>query len=351
MNRVLNWRKHRRTSVDSFAKQVQLLWEQGRRWACFASPVTQAKGLALTLGLSLALTNCGLGLDDDQAINETELENQQRLRKLGERIKGTYLGEIEHFDGNTYDVEVRLYYILLQDGTNEDGEIRTLPRLKGQIRLPEFVYERDLDVYDVRFNETGTLEMVLPPQASTISRTSGSASSERVQPQSTVRSVSGRWQDGQILNAQWVGDGVIGSFEAKRQTREVESIGLERLRERLLKQFQPLAKTYSAKPYGMIVGEVFEDLEIRISTVDSEQLPVLTGDFVLTKDVLNHFRRVPIQWDPRTQRMTISFQPYPNRTLRLRASGQLTMNSIHFDRFLITAKEFQVEVLSSNSAP
>ena len=60
--------------------------------------------------LCFLLSGCDLGLDDSKQVDAENDKKRGRLLALGEKIKGTYRGNLKHIDGKEYPMEIRLFY-------------------------------------------------------------------------------------------------------------------------------------------------------------------------------------------------------------------------------------------------
>jgi hypothetical protein len=268
----------------------------------------------------LFLVSCGFGLEDNNVQNQEVNRQYQRLDKLGELIKGVYEGDLQHVDGEVYSIELRLYYIDEIAGKDENGDIYTLPRLKGQLRYLNFVYPHEEREFEVRFDETGSFQMIY------------SGDKDR----GTSESINGLWQNAAI-DAQWNENGKIGRLLVKRVSTEVPKIQERERRQRLANQYQGIIGLYEGELYTFRNPEIkYGDLNIIVDYDITIGASGLVAQFEVPNNVVfQEFRRVPLQWDPRTNILDFD---YSVGKARITGSGTLSKNGLHLDKIRVVAE-------------
>jgi len=274
--------------------------------------------------------------------NPETVRQKTRLTDLGSLVKGTYEGVVKHVDGPEYGIEIRLFTTTTVVGRDENGEIKTLPKLQAQLRYLDFVYPTDDSLFDVRFNESGNLDLVL-------SQTLPNGTSQ------TLASVKSTWKDGEI-NGDWLSStGKVGPISLKRVSTKVPEITTIDKRNRRINQYKGVK--------GLFVGKIFEFSNqdyywAKLTTTISYDLKsasnLLVARMRLTDlyngedeegntkrndndTLLHNFQFVPVTWDPRTKVFDIDHTIGLTRVL---ASGILDGNKIHYDVFRIGGKPF-----------
>ena len=277
--------------------------------------------LMLLCSLFLA-SACSLGLDDKNVQNEEINRQSNRLDKLGTTVKGVYEGSLQHVDGNTYPIELRLYYVDEIAGTDENGDIYTLPRLKGQLRYKYFVYANEEREFEVKFDETGSFQMIY--QAANAAEDSDS--------------IKGNWSNSRVF-AEWRSNGLIGSFEVARISNIVPRIEEAERRERLRYQFESIIGFYEGELYSFrSPDEKYGALNITIDYDVTADVRSLIARFEVPENVVfQEFQRIPINWDPRTK--IIDFD-YVNGKARLTGSGTLDESGLNLEKIRVVAEPF-----------
>lgn len=282
---------------------------------------------------------CSKGLDEKGKENPETIRKRERLKALGETLQGIYLGYVNHVDGNQYQIEIRLFTTIEVIGRDENGEINTLPKLQGQIRYMDFVYPMDEALHDVRFNESGKLEMILSksntpsetgkPETPTTRKTPG-------EPTQVLSFISGTWNDGEIT-ASWNTVGKEGDIHVQRTQKSVSAIEETERRERLRNQFEDVIGYYRGNLYRyQNLEKVFGILE---STVHYEEA---TGTLSVRLNIVDNIVIPPpytatILWDPRSKVFDIDDMV---GIAHIRASGFLDENGLHYTSFKIAAEPF-----------
>lgn len=267
-------------------------------------------------------TSCSLGLDDKDVQNEEINRQSDRLDKLGATVKGVYEGELYHVDGNTYPIELRLYYVDEIAGTDENGDIYTLPRLKGQLRYKYFVYANEEREFEVKFDETGSFQMIYQAEASGLNNDS----------------IKGKWSNSKVL-AEWRSNGLIGSFTVSRISNVVPRIEEAERRERLRNQFESIIGYYQGELYSFRnPDEKYGDLNITIDYDVTAEVRSLIARFEVPNNIVfQEFQRIPLNWDPRTK--IIDFD-YVNGKARLTGSGTLDDSGLNIEKIRVVAEPF-----------
>ncbi|MEC9283068.1 MAG: hypothetical protein VX642_10165 [Bdellovibrionota bacterium] len=270
----------------------------------------------------LMVSGCSLGLDDRDVQNEEINRQSNRLDKLGTTVKGVYEGSLYHVDGNTYPIQLRLYYVDEIAGTDENGDIYTLPRLKGQLRYKYFVYSNEEREFEVKFDETGNFQMIY--QAPSVGIDSDS--------------IKGNWSNSRVV-AEWRSNGLIGSLEVARISNVVPRIEEAERRERLRNQFESIIGYYQGELYSFRdPNDKYGDLNITIDYDVTADVRSLIARFEVPENVVfQEFQRIPINWDPRTK--IIDFD-YVNGKARLTGSGTLDESGLNIEKIRVVAEPF-----------
>ena len=282
----------------------------------------------LNLLFLMSLVGCGFGLEDNSVQNQEVNRQYQRLDKLGELIKGVYEGELYHVDGDVYPMELRLYYIDEIAGKDENGDIYTLPRLKGQLRYVNFVYPNEEREFEVRFDETGSFQMIY------------SGDKDR----GTSESINGLWKNAKI-EADWNENGKIGKLLVKRVTTEVPKIQEVERRQRLSNQYQGIIGYYEGELYTFRNPEIkYGDLNIVVDYDVTIGASGLVAQFEVPDNVVfQEFRRVPLQWDPRTNILDFD---YSVGKARITGSGYLSEDGLQLDKIRVVAEPMIYKAIS-----
>ncbi len=113
----------------------------------------------LWLCLGLALSGCGSPSDKT---SRRELESRENLMKVYGELAGVYQGKITPVEPRdlSYPVELRLDVVEVQDGVNENREVRFRPELRGVFRMMGEATDSTRVQMNVRFyKETNEIAM------------------------------------------------------------------------------------------------------------------------------------------------------------------------------------------------
>ena len=281
---------------------------------------------------------CDMGLQKRQVDNPDTKRKQDRLEKLGETLGGVYRGSLNHTDGNTYKVEIRLFTKLENVGRDENGEIKTLPKLQGQIRYEDFVNIGDEALYEVKFNENGVFKMIYTQKPN--NTTSDSIID-------ILSHVEGNWKNG-VITAVWQGySAEIGHLNLTRTSLTVPVVDNIERNKRYQRVFTPLQNTYfgvlnKLKPKDEF-DRLFTTAKITISYDVADGINGLTINLKFKDDVLPPVNNALINWDGRTQEFKVVSLV---SALKLSLQGVLNKDKIEFDQFKIGTLDVDFEKAS-----
>ncbi|MFK8138039.1 MAG: hypothetical protein AB8E15_06755 [Bdellovibrionales bacterium] len=266
---------------------------------------------------------CGydFGLEDKN-IENSEIERQKtRLERLGVQVQGVYSGSLEHVDGNNYQVEVRLFYVNEVQGQDENGDIYTLPRLKGQLRYENLFYSNEERVFNVRYDERGEFSMLLPESGDTI---------------------IGSWESARII-AEWDQNGFVGKLDVERLSKVVSQIEEPERRSRMRRQFSQIKGVYQGELIKIGETKKFDDVSISFDYYPGlKDSPLIASISTMeTSYLFVGFSRVPVQWDPRTGIFDIDFTPdRQGNERRILISGVLSSDGMDVESFRFVSQAF-----------
>lgn len=202
--------------------------------------IKQLMSIFFVFSLGLTFAGCGGGADEDDGTQAEVKRQNEKLKSDFSKVVGLYKGTLNTAEKNRdlLDVELVVYWVMTQEGVDENGKVKERVTLLTQFRLPNVVGELDDHLMRVNYDiNSGEVSMTADLD---LMRDLNACSVGRRDPQ---LSILGTMLKDEMKGKLRLAGGVLGTLNLQRVNRNVDTVILDQY-DRLWQAYEPIVGEY-----------------------------------------------------------------------------------------------------------